>query len=98
RRGRAQRARPARRPPAGNPPMRPHSVAHGGERRERVERGTGAPVSEAAELDADAVREGLRRLAYFTTPRVETALFLALRLGKPLLAEGPPGAGKTELA
>src|SRR5512144_603928 len=32
------------------------------------------------------------------TPRVETALFLALRLEKPLLAEGPAGAGKTELA
>jgi MoxR-like ATPase len=33
-----------------------------------------------------------------TTPRVETALYLALTLGKPLLAEGPAGAGKTELA
>jgi MoxR-like ATPase len=33
-----------------------------------------------------------------TTPRVETALFLAITLGKPLLAEGPAGAGKTELA
>jgi MoxR-like ATPase len=28
---------------------------------------------------------------------VETAVFLALRLEKPLLAEGPAGAGKTEL-
>jgi MoxR-like ATPase len=49
-------------------------------------------------MDREAVREGLRRLAYFTNARVETALFLAMRLGKPLLAEGPPGAGKTELA
>ena len=43
-------------------------------------------VAQADEPDQEAVRAGLRRLAYFTTPRVETALFLALRLGKPLLA------------
>jgi MoxR-like ATPase len=62
------------------------------------ERGTQGPVGEPVEMDQEAVREGLRRLAYFTNARVETALFLAIRLGKPLLAEGPPGAGKTELA
>ncbi len=43
------------------------------------------------------VREGLRAARYITTGRVETALFLALALEKPLLAEGPAGAGKTEL-
>ena len=48
-------------------------------------------------LSMDAVREGLRAARYVTTPRVETALFLALALEKPLLAEGPAGAGKTEL-
>src|SRR5690242_4033180 len=46
----------------------------------------------------DDVRRGLRAARYVTTPRVETALYLALTLGKPLLAEGPAGAGKTELA
>jgi MoxR-like ATPase len=45
----------------------------------------------------DEVREGLRAARYITSPRVETALFLALALEKPLLAEGPAGAGKTEL-
>jgi MoxR-like ATPase len=45
----------------------------------------------------DEVRVGLRAARYITTPRVETALFLALALEKPLLAEGPAGAGKTEL-
>jgi MoxR-like ATPase len=45
----------------------------------------------------ESVRAGLDRAAYVTTPRVETAVFLALRLEKPLLAEGPAGAGKTEL-
>ena len=49
------------------------------------------------ELTADTVRAGLRAAKYVTTPRVETALFLTLRLEKPLLAEGPAGAGKTEL-
>jgi MoxR-like ATPase len=48
-------------------------------------------------LTLDQVREGLRGARYITTRRVETALFLALRLEKPLLAEGPAGAGKTEL-
>src|SRR5947199_3667897 len=45
----------------------------------------------------DDVRRGLRAARYITTPRVETALFLALTLEKPLLAEGPAGAGKTGL-
>jgi MoxR-like ATPase len=48
-------------------------------------------------LTLDNVRTGLRHAQYITTPRVETALFLALTLEKPLLAEGPAGAGKTEL-
>jgi MoxR-like ATPase len=48
-------------------------------------------------LTLEEVRAGLRDARYVTTARVETALFLALALGKPLLAEGPAGAGKTEL-
>src|SRR4029077_15926716 len=48
-------------------------------------------------MPLDEVRQGLRAARYITTPRVETALFLALTLEKPLLAEGPAGAGKTEL-
>jgi MoxR-like ATPase len=46
----------------------------------------------------DEVRQGLRRARYITTPRVETAVYVALVLEKPLLVEGPAGAGKTELA
>jgi len=45
----------------------------------------------------EGVRAGLRAARYVTSPRVETALLLALTLEKPLLAEGPAGAGKTEL-
>jgi MoxR-like ATPase len=50
------------------------------------------------EVSPDAVREGLERARYLTTPRVETVLYLALVLEKPLLIEGPAGAGKTEIA
>ena len=42
-------------------------------------------------------QQGLERARYLTTPRVETILYLALRLEKPLLIEGPAGAGKTEI-
>ena len=51
----------------------------------------------SVEVTLEQVRRGLQDARYVTTPRVETALFLALRLEKPLLAEGPAGAGKTEL-
>ena len=54
-------------------------------------------MAAAAELSQDDIKAGLARLKYFTTTRVETAIFLAVRLGKPLLAEGPAGAGKTEI-
>jgi MoxR-like ATPase len=49
------------------------------------------------ETSLDQVRAGLRAERYITTARVETAVFLALSLEKPLLTEGPAGAGKTEL-
>jgi MoxR-like ATPase len=49
------------------------------------------------ELTRETVREGLRRARYITTEAVETVLFLALTLEKPLLIEGPAGAGKTEI-
>ena len=35
---------------------------------------------------------------YFCDEQSATALFLAERLGRPLLVEGPPGVGKTEIA
>ena len=54
-------------------------------------------MAAAAELAQDDIKTGLARLKYFTTTRVETAIFLAVRLGKPLLAEGQAGAGKTEI-
>lgn len=40
----------------------------------------------------------LRSASYLPDDRTALALWLALALGKPLLLEGPPGVGKTELA
>jgi MoxR-like ATPase len=44
------------------------------------------------------VTEALGRQQYIATDEIATVLFLAERLGKPVLAEGPAGVGKTELA
>ncbi|MGQ9480253.1 AAA family ATPase [Chloroflexus sp.] len=44
------------------------------------------------------VRDLLGRQNYIASDEISTAIFLAERLGKPLLAEGPAGVGKTELA
>jgi MoxR-like ATPase len=49
------------------------------------------------EITPEVVHQGLQRARYLTTPRVETVLYLALALEKPLLIEGPAGAGKTEI-
>ncbi|MFE2585072.1 AAA family ATPase [Streptomyces sp. NPDC059378] len=46
----------------------------------------------------DDVTARLAATGYLASPAVATAVFLAGRLGKPLLVEGPAGVGKTELA
>ncbi len=46
----------------------------------------------------ESVRAGLASTGYIPSRQISTALFLAMRLGKPILAEGPAGVGKTELA
>src|ERR1700754_33143 len=46
----------------------------------------------------DAVAQALEGVGYFADRRLATAVFLALRLQRPLLLEGEPGVGKTELA
>ncbi len=53
----------------------------------------GLVVSSAGEL-----RRLLNEHGYVTKPEVAKVMYLALRLGKPLLLEGPPGAGKTQVA
>lgn len=53
----------------------------------------GLVISSAVEL-----RRLLNEHGYVAKPEVAKVMYLALRLGKPLLLEGPPGAGKTQVA
>ena len=53
----------------------------------------GALVSSAEELQRVLTMHG-----YVARPETAKVLYLALRLEKPLLLEGPPGAGKTQIA
>lgn len=48
--------------------------------------------------DIDDVANRLAETGYLPDTATATAVFLADRLGKPLLVEGPAGVGKTELA
>ncbi len=56
-----------------------------------------SPTITSVQITPELVHEGLRRACYLTTAAVETTLHLALVLEKPLLIEGPAGAGKTEI-
>ncbi len=46
----------------------------------------------------DELQAGLRAHQYVADRGLATAIFLALRLGRPLFLEGEPGVGKTEVA
>ena len=48
--------------------------------------------------DLRQVNDALRGQQYIATDEIATVVFLAHKLGKPLLVEGPAGVGKTELA
>jgi MoxR-like ATPase len=46
----------------------------------------------------DELMEGLKATGYFIDPVMTRIVFLAAKLQKPLLLEGPAGSGKTQLA
>ena len=48
--------------------------------------------------DIHEVNAALEQQQYIATDEISTVMYLATKLGKPLLAEGPAGVGKTELA
>ncbi len=48
--------------------------------------------------DIEAIHDNFETLDYICSPEIATAVFLAYHLEKPVLIEGPPGVGKTELA
>jgi len=46
----------------------------------------------------EAWQEALAQVGYLADRRLATTVFLASRLQRPLMLEGEPGVGKTELA
>ncbi|MEL6661817.1 MAG: MoxR family ATPase [Pseudomonadota bacterium] len=46
----------------------------------------------------EAITEALASVGYISTPDISMAVFLAHKLRKPVLIEGPAGVGKTDLA
>ena len=46
----------------------------------------------------DDITEALRKRNYIADPNISTVVFLAQKMGKPVLVEGPAGVGKTELS
>ena len=49
-------------------------------------------------IDVDVVREGLSKVDYLCDAGLAGVVYLADRLDKPVLVEGPAGTGKTQLA
>ncbi|SFL47712.1 AAA domain (dynein-related subfamily) [Methanobrevibacter olleyae] len=50
------------------------------------------------ELAINEIEKKLESTGYISNNEISTAVFLSLSLNKPVLIEGPPGVGKTELA
>lgn len=48
--------------------------------------------------EIEEIRKKLEEHKYISNDQIDTTLFLAFALKKPILIEGPPGTGKTELA
>jgi MoxR-like ATPase len=46
----------------------------------------------------EVIKSGFDSFGYICSDKIATAVFLAFQLRKPVLVEGPPGVGKTELA
>ena len=61
---------------------------------------TPTPTQPATDVRATlaAIHAGFEATGYLCSDPIATAIFLATRLEKPVLIEGPPGVGKTELA
>ena len=50
------------------------------------------------ELTIEEIGKKLESTGYISNNEISTSVFLSLSLNKPILIEGPPGVGKTELA
>src|SRR4029077_3791124 len=66
--------------------------------RRSVDGGAGVTEKTARFASAAEVKEKLRAVSYLADDHLATIIYLADRLDKPVLCEGPAGVGKTELA
>lgn len=57
-----------------------------------------AAASETMKQNLNKLKEGLAEAGYICDDNIATVLFIAEKLDKPLLIEGPAGVGKTELS
>jgi len=55
-------------------------------------------MTRPVEVTPESITERFAASGFVCPPEVASALHLAEALGKPLLLEGPPGVGKTEVA
>ncbi|MEZ5598218.1 MAG: MoxR family ATPase [Pseudomonadales bacterium] len=56
------------------------------------------PDIEKITASVDAIKAACEEYRYICSDQIATAIYLAYHLRKPILIEGPPGVGKTELA
>jgi len=54
-------------------------------------------ILSAMDITPESIEAGFDKHGFVATGELATTLYLAERLGKPLLLEGPPGVGKTEV-
>lgn len=50
------------------------------------------------DISVDSILQGFASAGYICSPSIAMTMLLAYKLEKPVLVEGPPGVGKTELA
>jgi MoxR-like ATPase len=55
-------------------------------------------VTTSSSASIEAVERGLASAGYIASRQISTAVYLAEKIEKPILVEGPAGVGKTELA
>lgn len=56
------------------------------------------PNQEEKLSSIERITDGFAELGYICSPRIATSIYVAHKLEKPVLVEGPAGVGKTELA